>query len=214
MRKNAIGKQKKSALSRRKKRGLRRRRVGSLTIIAVVFGLSGVARVSGSYTSPISENWMAIAAWANASESASVMDDPDERQSADVLFDALLEREQRLVEQERALEEREYALRLAQQELRTSMDAFEAAEASLRQMVTLADGAAQADLDRLTRMYETMKPKDAAALFETMDLAFAAGFLGQMSPASAAEILSGLSPEVAYGVSLVLAGRNVNPETN
>jgi flagellar motility protein MotE (MotC chaperone) len=62
--------------------------------------------------------------------------------------------------------------------------------------------------DMLTAVYETMKPKDAAALFEAMQPEFAAGFLGRMRPEAAGAILAGMSPEAAYAASLLLAGRN------
>ncbi|MEM1430954.1 MAG: hypothetical protein AAGG09_15975 [Pseudomonadota bacterium] len=157
----------------------------------------------------------AFAAWAQSeSDGSDTMraDTPAMADDPDMLLAALVERDRALLERERRLEMRERALELAEEELRTGLDAFEEAEAALRDTIALADGAAQADLDRLTRMYETMKPKDASALFETMDPTFAAGFLGQMNPAAAAEILSGLPPEIAYRVSLVLAGRNMRAQ--
>ncbi len=66
------------------------------------------------------------------------------------------------------------------------------------------------DIQNLTAVYQAMKPKDAAALFETMSPDFAAGFLGRMPPDSAAAILSGMSAEAAYGVSVIVAGRNAD----
>ena len=74
--------------------------------------------------------------------------------------------------------------------------------------LALADGAAEKDIQKLTAVYQAMKPKDAAALFETMSPEFAAGFLGRMPPEAAAAILSGMSSEAAYGVSVIVAGRN------
>jgi flagellar motility protein MotE (MotC chaperone) len=87
---------------------------------------------------------------------------------------------------------------------------LEAMEAKLAATLALADGAAEADVERLTKVYQAMKPKDAAKLFETMSPEFAAGFLGRMPPESAAAILSGMSAESAYGVSVIVAGRNAN----
>ena len=72
--------------------------------------------------------------------------------------------------------------------------------------------AAEDDLAGLTRVYETMKPKDAAALFERMDARFAAGFLARMRPEAGAGIMAGLSPEAAHAISVVLAGRNARTE--
>jgi len=80
----------------------------------------------------------------------------------------------------------------------------------LRETIALAESASDNDLDRLTKVYESMKPKQAAALFEQMNPNFAAGFLGRMRPEAAAMIMAGLSPEAAHSFSVVLAGRNAN----
>ncbi|MEP4475030.1 MAG: hypothetical protein ABJ024_08265, partial [Lentilitoribacter sp.] len=77
-------------------------------------------------------------------------------------------------------------------------------------LMALANTAAEDDLVRLTAVYENMKPKDASALFEQMEPGFAAGFLGRMRADAAAGILSGLSPQVAYSISVILAGRNAD----
>ena len=88
------------------------------------------------------------------------------------------------------------------------MDEMKAVEEELKATLALADGAAEKDIQNLTAVYQAMKPKDAAALFETMSPEFAAGFLGRMPPDSAAAILSGMSAEAAYGISVIVAGRN------
>ena len=80
-------------------------------------------------------------------------------------------------------------------------------------LVTLADGAAEGDLDRLTAVYEAMKPSDAARLFAAMSSDFAAGFLGRMKPAAAAAILAGMPPDSAFAVSALIAGRNARAPT-
>jgi flagellar motility protein MotE (MotC chaperone) len=134
----------------------------------------------------------------------------DETETLPDVLAALQAREAEIERRERALAERQRALEIAREEVRANLAALADAEAALRETIALADGAAQDDLDRLTRMYETMKPKEAAALFETMDPTFAAGFIAQMSPAAAGAIMEGLPPEIAYTVSLVLAGRNMD----
>ena len=116
-----------------------------------------------------------------------------------------------------SLDRRETELALREQDLRAMSDLvgeqiarLDAAEARLRQVMSLAQGAAEGDLTQLTAVYAAMKPKEAAAVFEEMDPAFAAGFLGRMKPDSAAQIVAGLSPGKAYSISVILAGRNVN----
>lgn len=130
------------------------------------------------------------------------------------LLEALQAREAQVQQRERQLQMRQKALEVADHEIRKRLVDLEQVEADLRQTLSLADGAAEGDLARLTAVYENMKGKDAAALFETMEPAFAAGFLGRMRPDAAAIIMAGLTPEAAYTISVILAGRNANaPKT-
>jgi flagellar motility protein MotE (MotC chaperone) len=124
------------------------------------------------------------------------------------LAEALAAREAQVTVLEAAMAERKAALALAEEAISRRMAELEAAETSLKATLALADGAAEDDLLRLTTVYETMKPKDAAALFETMAPEFAAGFLGRMRPEAAAAVLSGMSPDAAYSISVLIAGRN------
>lgn len=137
----------------------------------------------------------------------SLRDETCARPTAEVL-DAFREREERLATRELATEERLAALSLAEELITRRLSELEAAEATLSETLSRADGAAEGDLTRLTSVYEAMKPKEAAILFETMDPEFAAGFLGRLRPEAAAAILSGMQSEAAYSVSVILAGRN------
>jgi flagellar motility protein MotE (MotC chaperone) len=121
---------------------------------------------------------------------------------------ALSAREAAVAQSELTLKEKTAAISLAEAAIEERLAELVAAEDALAQTLAIADQAAEQDLARLTTVYETMKPKDAAALFETMAPAFAAGFLGRMQPQAAAAVMSGLQPETAYQISLVLAGRN------
>lgn len=127
-----------------------------------------------------------------------------------IMLSALQERDTILTARETALRDRMQALRLTDQEVSRKLEALARAEEDLRQMIALAESASEDDLSRLTRVYENMKPKQAAALFEEMDPSFAAGFLARMRPESAAAIMAGLSPGAAHTFSVVLAGRNAN----
>ncbi|QFT95147.1 hypothetical protein FIU86_20020 [Roseovarius sp. THAF9] len=124
------------------------------------------------------------------------------------MLEAFQSREARIEEKEAAIRDRMHALRIADEQVTKKLAQLTEAETQLRETIALAETAAEDDLDRLTRVYETMKPKQAAALFEEMDPNFAAGFLGRMRPEAAAAIMAGLSPEAAHLYSVVLAGRN------
>lgn len=138
---------------------------------------------------------------------------PDAAELETVLA-AFQEREIRISDRERQIEDRMRALQIADAAIERKMAALEMAEQSLRDMIALADVAAEDDLSKLTEVYERMKPKDAALLFEEMDPEFAAGFLGRMQSEAAAEILAGLSPGAAYTISVILAGRNASVPTD
>lgn len=129
------------------------------------------------------------------------------------LAEALRLREAEVTVREQALAERLAALDLANAAIDQRLAELATAESRLSETLALADGAAEADLARLTAVYEAMKPKDAATLFQTMDHGFAAGFLGRMRPEAAGAILSGMPPDVAYSVSVLLAGRNASVPT-
>lgn len=124
------------------------------------------------------------------------------------LLRALQDREKRVRELEIQIDVRSKALSVADEEITKRLATLEQAETNLRRTLSLADGAAEDDLARLTAVYENMKPKDAAALFEAMEPDFAAGFLGRMRPDAAAAVMTGLTPERAYSISAILAGRN------
>lgn len=124
------------------------------------------------------------------------------------LLEAFGERESRIAASEAAIRDRMHALSIADDEIQAKIAELNAADAQLRDTMTMAETASENDLERLTKVYESMKPKQAAALFEEMDPNFAAGFLGRMRPEAAANVMAGLSPEAAHIFSVVLAGRN------
>ena len=126
------------------------------------------------------------------------------------LVEALNEREAAVRERELELSLRADVLRVSEEQARLKLAELEQAENDLRATIAVVSTAAEDDLTRLTDVYASMKPKQAAALFETMDPEFAAGFLGRMRPDAAAQIMAGLSPTAAYSVSVILAGRNAN----
>jgi flagellar motility protein MotE (MotC chaperone) len=126
---------------------------------------------------------------------------------------ALNAREARIAAREGALADRMQALTLAEARARERIAELRAAEAALAETLAIADQAAERDIAQLTSLYESMKPKDAAALFEEMAPEFAAGFLARMQTPAAANVMAGLTPRTAYAISVILAGRNVGAPT-
>jgi flagellar motility protein MotE (MotC chaperone) len=123
---------------------------------------------------------------------------------------ALLQREAALRTREAELTAEATRLDELRREVEQQVAQMQATESDLRRTISLAEGAAERDVQQLTEIYQAMKPKDAAALFNGMDPQFAAGFLGRMRPTEAAGIMAGMDPGAAYAISALLAGRNTD----
>ena len=206
---------------------------GSVTIIAVLLFSSASIRLLTSGTEAFAQDGQLpttqMPAPADATDMAKQAEKPGSlsknsldqlgrstsgRDEIAGLISALTEREAQVSEREKKLEMRLKALSIANAEIEKRMLSLSETEQSLRATLSLADEASEKDLLKLTSVYESMKPKDAAALFEEMEPNFAAGFLGRMRPEAAASVLAGLSPQAAYSISVILAGRNANvPKT-
>lgn len=179
---------------------------GALFLIAALLASSAMLRLSDG----------AGLAFARASSAAggSATQDCTAEPGAMALLTELQAREKRVSDQEGLLADRAQALRLAEKKIDERLAALVSAEQELARTVSIADQAADDDVQRLVTLYENMKPKEAAALFEEMAPDFAAGFLAKMRPEAAAGVLAGLDPKTAYSISVILAGRNAGAPKN
>ncbi|WP_306153133.1 MotE family protein [Roseovarius sp. MMSF_3281] len=192
------------------RKGKHRRRQpgrGALVLIASILLLSAGFRVGGGAGQALALAQDGVDASPLAKPAPQACDTPDDLRR---VLAAIKTREQGLTRRETALRDRMQALSVAKRETERKLQELIEAEADLRATIAMAESASDSDLARLTKVYESMKPKQAAALFEEMDPNFAAGFLGRMRPEAAAEIMAGLTPQAAHTFSVVLAGRNAN----
>lgn len=186
------------------------RRARALPFVIICLLVSGVIRVSD----PVA----ALAKDVNASlgdieESGGIAPALEAESCADPetpgeLLAAIRERQEQLDARDVQIRSRMQALAVAEEKIKVNMAALVEAEEKLARTLSIADGAAEKDLAKLTAVYESMKPKNAAGLFSAMAPDFAAGFLARMRPEAAADILSALSAEEAYSISVIMAGRN------
>ncbi|WP_454275138.1 MotE family protein [Roseovarius sp. MBR-154] len=194
-------------MPRARRRQTRPRARGALVLIAALLVTSALVRLGGGAGQAVARASVEAVADLPEGHEPATCERPQDLQT---MLTALQDREARLDEREAALADRMQALRIADGEVTRRLAALEDAEESLRATLEIAETAAEDDLGRLTKVYETMKPKQAAALFEQMDPRFAAGFLARMRPEAAAEIMAGLTPTAAHMFSVVLAGRNAD----
>jgi flagellar motility protein MotE (MotC chaperone) len=190
-----------------------RNRSGALFAIAVLLLGSATLRLILE-AGPAIANEMSKATADLADQARSTVQPNPSHQELRNLMKLLRAKEEKLKLREVEFEDRMKTLEVADRAIAKRLEELVTAEQQLRETLAMADGASEEDLDRLTSIYEKLKPKDSAALFQEMDPQFAAGFLARMRPEVAAGILSGLSPQAAYSISVVLAGRNAMVPTN
>lgn len=178
------------------------RKTGTITVIVGLFLASGLIRAI-EIAPAIAEEMQPVVE-PQAEEVASAEPTPDMPE----MLKALQEREAQISEREAYIDRRMQTLSVAEQRIREQMEALKEAEAKLAATLTLADNATEEDVARLTEVYQRMKPTEAANIFATMDIQFAAGFLSRMRPESSAAIMANLPAELAYSISVVMAGRN------
>jgi flagellar motility protein MotE (MotC chaperone) len=177
-----------------------------LTVIATLLAASAAIRFGAGPATAIAREVANLEAPGAALSDAGCQTPED----VTLALEALAEREERLVARRAEVDARIALLDEAEAAMEATLTELEDAEAELQATLSVASSAAENDIARLTAVYETMKPKQAAALFEQMDPEFAAGFLGRMRPEAAAAVMAGLDPQTGYTISVMLAARNAD----
>ena len=121
------------------------------------------------------------------------------------LLRAIDERNRQLDARSSDLAARSRMLEVIEARANEQLQALRAARASLEEILVRVDGEAEADIERLVKVYENMKPKDAARIFEAMPADVAAGFVRRMAEQKSALIMGNLEAKHAYAITLALA---------
>lgn len=187
------------------KKHLRRKRGSLLVTLSIIFAVSVILRVGTMDMSFVSR------AEASDPEPAGLTVGPTAPIRA--ALDEVTALRDRLAAREAVIDDRERAVDVAQALIEERLAVLEAAETRLEALIQTSDSAAEADLARLTEVYQTMEPDQTAALFSQMDPNFAAGFLTRMSPAATGAVMAELDPTIAYAISVVIATRNATAPT-
>src|SRR3546814_11509949 len=84
-------------------------------------------------------------------------------------------------------------------------------EASIKQIVQQYDQQEEKNLQSLVKVYENMKPKDAARIFEKLDPDVLLNVVERMKEAKVAAVLSEMTPATAQDLTVRLATRKQIP---
>ncbi|MBB3032462.1 MotE family protein [Alteriqipengyuania lutimaris] len=120
-------------------------------------------------------------------------------------------------ERERELDLREQALKASEKRLKSNLQTQQPLAAADGAAKTKADAKADkeaeeaATLDQLARIYQSMKPKQAAPVFEQLDIDVQIAVARKMRERSTAQILAAMTPGGAARLSMALAGKRPPP---
>jgi len=163
-----------------------RPRLLALTAIAAGFSILANGAIAVTATTAVPETRLGV----------SIKKDIDEQSSA-------------AARRARALDLREAAARAAEARLKADVESRTAAASA---SAARADGGeAGEQYDSLARVYQSMKPARAAAVFEQLDMDVQMQVAKRMRDRSTAAILASMSPAGAAALSMSLARRAVMP---
>lgn len=127
------------------------------------------------------------------------------------LLRAIDERSRQLDARSSDLADRARMLEAIEARAREQVQALRAERRALEATLERVDGEAEAEIARLVKIYENMKPKEAARIFEAMPAEIAAGFVRRMAEQKSALVMGNLDAGHAYAITLALANSSVPP---
>ncbi len=119
----------------------------------------------------------------------------------------LAARRQELDRRERELETRDALLQAAEKRIDEKVTELRALKAQIERLVVQYDEGEQAKFQSLVKIYESMKPKDAARIFGELEMDILLDVVERMREQKAAPILAKMDPTKAKAVTTELAQR-------
>lgn len=127
------------------------------------------------------------------------------------LLQALAKRRGELEQRERDIDQREAMLAAAESRIETRVSELEELGRQIQALLEEHDAKNAEQILSLVRIYESMKPKEAARIFETLEMKVVLDVIGQMQERKSATILAKMDPRIAQAITLQLAQRNALP---
>jgi flagellar motility protein MotE (MotC chaperone) len=128
-----------------------------------------------------------------------------------VLLQSLSQRREELEQRARQIDEREVLLKAAERRIDQKISELERLQASIESLLVQHDEQSEAQVQSLVKIYESMKPKDAARIFEELDMEVLLEVIERMKERKIAPILAQMNPQRAQTVTLELAQRRDLP---
>lgn len=123
----------------------------------------------------------------------------------------LAQRRDQIEQRGREIDLRESLLGAAEKRLDDRIAELKKLEASIKQIVQQYDKQEEQNLQGLVKVYENMKPKDAARIFEKLEPNILLGVVERMKEAKLALVLADMAPATAQDLTVRLATRKQIP---
>lgn len=127
------------------------------------------------------------------------------------VLQSLSKRRDELDARARDLQLRENVLKATEKRIDGKIVELKALEDKIQQYLQQHDAQSEAQLKSLVKVYENMKPKDAARIFEQLDMVVLLDVIERMKERKSAPILAKMKPQRAKEITLELAQRRGLP---
>lgn len=129
------------------------------------------------------------------------------------VLESLSARRMELDQRSREIDLREQLLRATEKRVEGRIDELKEVEARVRAYIDDQEKASEEQMASLVKMYENMKPKDAARIFERLDMGVLLSVVERMSARKMAAVLADMDPVSAQELTVELATRRQLPAT-
>ena len=129
------------------------------------------------------------------------------------LMNELAQKERSLLHRETTIAAREADLRLAEQKIEERLAALESLRAEIRTEMTAMDEAREQRVVGLVRMFEGMRPGDAAAILSEPEEDISIAVLDRMARSKAGKVLAEMEPQKAARLAATFADSPRLPAT-
>ncbi|CAK0777518.1 flagellar protein FlbB [Azospirillaceae bacterium] len=124
----------------------------------------------------------------------------------------IAKRREALEQRERDIDQREKLLVVTEKRLDQKVSELQSLRSEIQGLLKVADDRQKAQMESLVKIYETMKPKEAARIFEALDQPILLSVIERMKEVKTAAILAAMDPIKAKEVTSALAERRQLPQ--
>lgn len=126
-------------------------------------------------------------------------------QSEVEVLQRLRQRREQLEGRDKELETREKVLRLTESRIDQKVEDLKSLKAEVQNLLDQYNHKEEVKLQSLVKIYENMKPKDAARIFEELDMGTLLPVVAKMKEANTAPVLAAMDPKKAKEITSALA---------